>query len=246
MYVRLFCTLDCILNQIKNVPWCLRIKSKGRTLWWSGAGTQRNILTGPRRTLLDPTSSRMMECRKSSMLSLHFLTWIQMKPCYCCSFPSIFHCRLVSHFYGHGDVCDLTGKPRQVIVKLKWVNSTGSVSLPRVNAWVRQYPDVSRWFTHLISLLSVRCKESESPHAVTVYMLEPQTCQYILGVGSLVNSESQSLKKVLHSTMMTFTSVLNEWVNELNVILNYNLFIMHLHPSSSGCIWLVGKVWGET
>lgn len=28
----------------------------------------------------------------------------------------------------------------------------------------------------------LRCKESESPHAVTVYMLEPQTCQYILGV----------------------------------------------------------------
>ncbi|CAJ1067458.1 endoplasmic reticulum lectin 1 isoform X2 [Xyrichtys novacula] len=57
--------------------------------------------------------------------------------------------KLVSHFYGRGDVCDLTGKPRQVIVKLK-------------------------------------CKESESPHAVTVYMLEPQTCQYILGVESPV------------------------------------------------------------
>ncbi|KAI1894514.1 hypothetical protein AGOR_G00116580 [Albula goreensis] len=57
--------------------------------------------------------------------------------------------KVVSHFYGHGDVCDLTGKPRQVIVKLK-------------------------------------CKESESPHAVTVYMLEPQTCQYILGVESPV------------------------------------------------------------
>ncbi|KAM3606858.1 uncharacterized protein V6R79_024604 [Siganus canaliculatus] len=57
--------------------------------------------------------------------------------------------KLVSHFYGHGDVCDLTGKPRQVIVKLK-------------------------------------CKESESPHAVTIYMLEPQTCQYILGVESPV------------------------------------------------------------
>ncbi|KAF7662422.1 hypothetical protein LDENG_00235990 [Lucifuga dentata] len=57
--------------------------------------------------------------------------------------------KLVSHLYGHGDLCDLTGKPRQVIVKLK-------------------------------------CKESESPHAVTVYMLEPQTCQYILGVESPV------------------------------------------------------------
>uniref|UniRef100_A0A8C9R1B9 Endoplasmic reticulum lectin n=1 Tax=Scleropages formosus TaxID=113540 RepID=A0A8C9R1B9_SCLFO len=57
--------------------------------------------------------------------------------------------KLVSHFYGQGDVCDLTGKPRQVIVKLK-------------------------------------CKESDSPHAVTVYMLEPQTCQYILGVESPV------------------------------------------------------------
>ncbi|XP_061141338.1 endoplasmic reticulum lectin 1 isoform X1 [Syngnathus typhle] len=57
--------------------------------------------------------------------------------------------KMVSHFYGHGDLCDLTGKPRQVIVKLK-------------------------------------CKESESPHAVTVYMLEPQTCQYVLGVESSV------------------------------------------------------------
>ncbi|XP_061646275.1 endoplasmic reticulum lectin 1 [Phyllopteryx taeniolatus] len=57
--------------------------------------------------------------------------------------------KLVSHFYGHGDLCDLTGNPRQVIVKLK-------------------------------------CKESDSPHAVTVYMLEPQTCQYVLGVESSV------------------------------------------------------------
>ncbi|XP_073528408.1 endoplasmic reticulum lectin 1 isoform X2 [Phyllobates terribilis] len=57
--------------------------------------------------------------------------------------------RMVSHFYGGGDNCELTNKPRQVIVKLK-------------------------------------CKESESPHAVTVYMLEPQTCQYILGVESPV------------------------------------------------------------
>ncbi|XP_072363974.1 endoplasmic reticulum lectin 1 isoform X1 [Scyliorhinus torazame] len=57
--------------------------------------------------------------------------------------------RVVSHFYGNGDLCDLTGKPRQVVVKLK-------------------------------------CKESESPHAVTIYMLEPQTCQYILGVESPV------------------------------------------------------------
>ncbi|KAM7171741.1 endoplasmic reticulum lectin 1 [Macrochelys suwanniensis] len=57
--------------------------------------------------------------------------------------------RVVSHFYGNGDVCDLTDKPRQVTVKLK-------------------------------------CKESDSPHAVTVYMLEPHSCQYILGVESPV------------------------------------------------------------
>ncbi|XP_053568175.1 endoplasmic reticulum lectin 1 [Bombina bombina] len=57
--------------------------------------------------------------------------------------------RMVSHFYGSGDICELNEKPRQVIVKLK-------------------------------------CKESESPHAVTIYMLEPQSCQYILGVESPV------------------------------------------------------------
>uniref|UniRef100_A0A8D0CCJ9 Endoplasmic reticulum lectin n=1 Tax=Salvator merianae TaxID=96440 RepID=A0A8D0CCJ9_SALMN len=57
--------------------------------------------------------------------------------------------KMVSHYYGNGDVCDLTDKPRQVTVKLK-------------------------------------CKESDSPHAVTVYMLEPHSCQYILGVESPV------------------------------------------------------------
>ncbi|XP_066468013.1 endoplasmic reticulum lectin 1 [Tiliqua scincoides] len=57
--------------------------------------------------------------------------------------------KMVSHYYGNGDVCDLTDKPRQVTVKLK-------------------------------------CKQSDSPHAVTVYMLEPHSCQYILGVESPV------------------------------------------------------------
>ncbi|KAH0622856.1 hypothetical protein JD844_025624 [Phrynosoma platyrhinos] len=57
--------------------------------------------------------------------------------------------KMVSHYYGNGDICDLTDRPRQVTVKLK-------------------------------------CKESDSPHAVTVYMLEPHSCQYILGVESPV------------------------------------------------------------
>lgn len=38
-------------------------------------------------------------------------------------FPSVLipisRGRMVSHFYGNGDVCDLTDKPRQVTVKLK-------------------------------------------------------------------------------------------------------------------------------
>ncbi|XP_077996481.1 endoplasmic reticulum lectin 1-like [Glandiceps talaboti] len=50
-------------------------------------------------------------------------------------------------FYGHGDVCDLTGKERQVQVKLK-------------------------------------CKESQAPHSVSIYLVEPTTCEYILGVES--------------------------------------------------------------
>lgn len=53
--------------------------------------------------------------------------------------------RHVSHFYSGGTMCDLTGKPRQVEVKLK-------------------------------------CKESNSPSSVTLYLLEPQTCEYTLGV----------------------------------------------------------------
>ncbi|XP_042242471.1 endoplasmic reticulum lectin 1-like [Homarus americanus] len=53
--------------------------------------------------------------------------------------------RHVSHLYSGGSMCDLTGNPRQVEVKL-------------------------------------RCKESNSPSSVTLYLLEPQTCEYTLGV----------------------------------------------------------------
>lgn len=92
-------------------------------MWWSGAGTERSILTGPRRTLPDHTSSKTMECRKSSRPFIFFftLTWTQIKLRVLLIFLALYflYDRLVSHFYGHGDVCDLTGKPRQVIVKLK-------------------------------------------------------------------------------------------------------------------------------
>lgn len=54
--------------------------------------------------------------------------------------------KMVSHFYGDGDVCAETGKPRHVEVKLK-------------------------------------CKYSETnSDSVGLYLLEPQTCAYILGV----------------------------------------------------------------
>jgi len=53
----------------------------------------------------------------------------------------------VSHFYSGGDICDITGKPRHVEVKLK-------------------------------------CKKSESASAVSIYLLEPKTCEYVLGVES--------------------------------------------------------------
>jgi len=53
----------------------------------------------------------------------------------------------VSHFYSGGDICDLTGKERQIEVKLK-------------------------------------CKKADSPSTVTLYLLEPKTCEYVLGVES--------------------------------------------------------------
>ncbi|KAM8945318.1 endoplasmic reticulum lectin 1 [Pelodytes ibericus] len=79
------------------------------------------------------------------------LTWAKKNPARLYLLPTDGKqtVRMVSHFYGGGDICELNEKPRQVVVKLK-------------------------------------CKESESPHAVTVYMLEPQTCQYVLGVESPV------------------------------------------------------------
>lgn len=53
--------------------------------------------------------------------------------------------RHVSHFYSEGTICDITGNPRQVEVKLK-------------------------------------CKETDSPSSVTIYLLEPEVCEYTLGV----------------------------------------------------------------
>lgn len=51
----------------------------------------------------------------------------------------------VSHFFFGGDVCDLTGKPRMVEVKLK-------------------------------------CKENAQTEAVSLYLIEPKPCEYILGI----------------------------------------------------------------
>lgn len=53
----------------------------------------------------------------------------------------------VSLFYSGGDVCDLTGNPRKVEVKLK-------------------------------------CKAADSPSTVSLWLLEPKTCEYVLGVES--------------------------------------------------------------
>ena len=67
--------------------------------------------------------------------------------------------KMVSHFYGDGDVCPETGKPRHVEVKLKC-----------------KYSDAA----------------SGASDTVSLYLLEPQTCNYILGVRA-------SLPSSLHS-----------------------------------------------
>lgn len=82
----------------------------------------------------------------------------------------------VSHFYSDGDICDETGKPRQIEVKLK-------------------------------------CKHSESPSAVSVYLLEPKVCEYILGVESplvcdiLPFADENGLMDVKRSTFDKTTTV---------------------------------------
>ena len=53
----------------------------------------------------------------------------------------------VSIFYSGGEVCDVTGKPRKIEVKMK-------------------------------------CKQADSPSTVSLYLLEPKICEYVLGVES--------------------------------------------------------------
>merc|ERR1712210_68546 len=52
-----------------------------------------------------------------------------------------------SIFYSGGDICDVTGKPRKIEVKMK-------------------------------------CKQADSPSTVSLYLLEPKICEYVLGVES--------------------------------------------------------------
>ncbi|XP_046550872.1 endoplasmic reticulum lectin 1-like [Haliotis rubra] len=56
--------------------------------------------------------------------------------------------KFISLFYSDGDICDITGKPRTVEVKLKCVVNTNH------------------------------------PHSVGIYLMEPSTCSYILGIES--------------------------------------------------------------
>uniref|UniRef100_A0A0A9X029 Endoplasmic reticulum lectin 1 n=1 Tax=Lygus hesperus TaxID=30085 RepID=A0A0A9X029_LYGHE len=62
----------------------------------------------------------------------------------------VYHRTHISYFYGDGDICPETGKPRETEVKLKCSQSRGTVSL---------------------------------------YLLEPSICQYILGVESSIICE---------------------------------------------------------
>lgn len=55
--------------------------------------------------------------------------------------------RSVTHFYAHGDTCDLTGRPREVQVRLK-------------------------------------CSDNMQPNSVSIYLIEPNVCEYVLGVES--------------------------------------------------------------
>ncbi|CAH1792066.1 unnamed protein product [Owenia fusiformis] len=56
--------------------------------------------------------------------------------------------KYISQFYSDGSICDLTGKPRHVEVKLKCLNNP------------------------------------TNPNAVTIYLVEPKTCEYMLVVES--------------------------------------------------------------
>lgn len=62
----------------------------------------------------------------------------------------------VSHMYTDGSVCDLTNTPRQVEVKLKCKEMTASENQQSTYA--------------------------QSMNAVSLYLLEPQPCEYVLGV----------------------------------------------------------------
>merc|ERR1719204_1932014 len=73
------------------------------------------------------------------------LKWLEEHPT---KRPKIKEARKqVSIFYSGGEICDVTGKPRKIEVKMK-------------------------------------CKQADSPSTVSLYLLEPKICEYVLGVES--------------------------------------------------------------
>lgn len=151
-----------------------RKKNRERTSWSSGAGTQMSTSIGPRRMWRGRTSSEMTERRKSSrplrrlclggeILLIFFSVHVQVG-------FSLLRPRGRVRSDGEAETSYCQAQ----------VSGCDSVAPARVQSRARKTLHTSaHWF-----VCSVRCKESESPHAVTVYMMEPQTCQYILGVSS--------------------------------------------------------------
>ncbi len=70
----------------------------------------------------------------------------------------------VSHFYSDGDICDITGKTILAIFIVKFVS----------NDLILVHPGKPRTVE-----VKLKCKKSDSPSVVSLYLLEPKTCEYV-------------------------------------------------------------------
>lgn len=76
----------------------------------------------------------------------------------------------VSHFYSNGDICDVTRKYRR--------DGYFYVTSFCFNFDVK-FSEKPRQLE-----VKLKCKRSDSPSTVSLYLLEPRTCEYVLGIES--------------------------------------------------------------
>lgn len=89
----------------------------------------------------------------------------------------------LSHFYSDGTICDKTGNPRQTEVLYIYIYIQ---TFYRVDLFILIRKSLYSYHNFCNFQVKLKCVESHtaSPSSVSLFLVEPKTCEYVLGVES--------------------------------------------------------------